>query len=347
MIDPNQQPNHGPKPLDTTTRRWNAFKKEKLSLMALGILTLLCCISFTAELWANNKPVYMRFNGQSFFPAFRKYHPSEFGEPEDVVYADYRKIAEKAEFVLWPVIRWSPYESNNSLSRYPAEPTKQNLFGTDDRGRDVLSRLIYGFRYSMLYALSVWILASLVAIIFGGLMGYFGGWVDLTLQRITEVMETIPTLMLLLILVSIFKPSIVMLVMISFIFGWMGLAHYTRAEFLRLRKLPFVEFARAQGTSHLRIIYLHILPNALTPFITFAPFAIAGSIYGLSALDYLGFGLPPPTPSWGEMLSQAKANVTIAWWLAVFPSIALFVTLMLLTFLGNGLRRAFDPRSNG
>jgi microcin C transport system permease protein len=183
----------------------------------------------------------------------------------------------------------------------------------------------------MLYALCVWVISSITAIIIGGIMGYFAGKVELVGQRLIEIWETVPVFMILLLLVSIFSPNLFWLVAISCIFGWMGMSRYVRGEFLRLRNLPFVEFARAQGVSHARIIFIHILPNAITPLVTLAPFVIAGGIYGLSELDYL---------------SQAKANVTVAWWLAVYPSAALFITLLLLTFLGNGLRRAFDPKAH-
>ncbi len=328
-----------------TGRKWQAFKKDKFSVASMILLLLMCFVSFTAEMWANNKPLYMKLNGKSYFPTLKSYHPSEFGL-EDSFRADYRKIAENATTVVWPLIKWSPSETNNKPKLYPAPPSAENLLGTDDRGRDVLTRIIYGFRYSMTFALSTWLICSIMAIIAGGLMGYFTGKVDLIGQRLLEILETVPVFMILLLLVSIFQPNLAWLVFIACLFGWMGMSRYVRGEFLRLRNLPFVEFAKAQGVSHLRIIFVHILPNALTPLVTLAPFVIAGGIYGLSELDYLGFGLPPPTPSWGELLAQAKANITIAWWLAVYPSTALFITLLLLTFLGNGLRRAFDPKTN-
>ena len=329
------------------TRRWDAFKREKLSLFCFVILFILCLISFSAELWSNDKPLYLKYQNRSFFPIFKNYQPSDFNSSSDEVYVDYRTLAPKAETVIWPLIQWTPFETNNEIARYPSEPTAQNLFGTDDRGRDVFSRLLYGFRYSMGYALLVWITCGILAIFFGGLMGYYGGKIDLFGQRIIEILETVPTFMILLILVSVFQPNLMLLVFISTVFGWMRLSRYVRGEFLRLRKLPFVEFAQAQGVSDLRIIFVHILPNAMTPIITFSPFMIAGNIAGLSALDYLGFGLQAPTPSWGELLSQAKANLTIAWWLAVYPSLFLFITLVFLTLLGNGLRRAFDPKASG
>lgn len=328
-----------------TGRKWDAFKKDKFSVVSLILLLSMCFVSFTAEIWANNKPLFMRLNGKTYFPAVFKYHPSEFGL-EDSFRSDYKKITETASTVIWPLIRWSPNETNAVPKLYPSPPTQENLLGTDDRGRDVLTRIIYGFRYSMLYALSVWLICSLIAIIAGGIMGYFTGKIDLIGQRLIEILETVPVFMILLLLVSIFQPNLWWLVFISCVFGWMGMSRYIRAEFLKLKNLPFVDFAKAQGISHFRIIFVHILPNAITPLVTLAPFVIAGGIYGLSELDYLGFGLPPPTPSWGELLAQAKANITIAWWLAVYPSLALFFTLLLLTFLGNGLRRAFDPKAN-
>jgi microcin C transport system permease protein len=248
------------------------------------------------------------------------------------------------DWAIWPLVRWDPYESNKTVESYPSKPTSDNWLGTDDRGRDVLSRLLYGFRYSISYAMLVWGFCVFLAVTLGGLMGYAGGWVDLIGQRMVEILNTIPYLFLLIILVSIFQPSLLILVALTSIFGWMSLAAYVRGEFLKNRKMDFVEAARAQGAGHSRILFRHILPNSLVPVITFSPFIIANHIYGLAALDYLGFGLPPPTPSWGELLQQAFKYFTIAWWLAVFPSLALFCTLVLFSLVGEGVRNAFDPK---
>ncbi len=206
------------------------------------------------------------------------------------------------------------------------------------------ARLLYGFRYSIGYALTVWLFCSLIGICFGATMGFFAGWIDIFGQRMIEVWESVPTLMLLIILASMLSPNIWILAGFTVFFGWTEISLYTRSEFLRLRKRDFVDAARALGAGRSRIIFRHILPNSLTPWITITPFMIAGSITGLATLDYLGFGLAPPTPSWGELLGQAQTHFQRAWWLAVFPSLALFTTLTALNLIGSAVRDAFDPR---
>jgi microcin C transport system permease protein len=215
--------------------------------------------------------------------------------------------------------------------------------GTDDRGRDVFTRLLYGFKYSITYAVAVWFISLAIGTILGGTMGFFGGRVDFIGQRLVEILSTVPSFFLLIILISIFAPSLWMLIIISCVFSWINISYYIRGEFLKNRNKEFVEAARSLGASNRSIIFKHILPNSLTPIITFAPFTIAGEIVGLAALDYLGFGLQVPTPSWGELLSQAQKNYTIAWWLALYPSLALFVVLTLLNLIGQGVRDAMDP----
>jgi microcin C transport system permease protein len=230
------------------------------------------------------------------------------------------------------------------VEQFPSPPSQDNWFGTDDRGRDVAARLIYGFRYSMGFAISVWILSYIIGIFAGAIMGYVGGKTDLIGQRVVEVFESMPVLLLLITLVSIFTAGISVLVIFTSIFGWMLISQYVRGEFLRLRRREFVEAAQAMGASNFRVIFKHILPNSLGPVLTFSPFTIASLISYLAILDYLGFGLQPPTPSWGELLQQAYSNFTIAWWLAVFPSMILFMTLVVLNLIGEGVRDAFDPR---
>jgi microcin C transport system permease protein len=260
---------------------------------------------------------------------------------------DYRTLViEGSDWAIWPIISWDPYESNTNVSSFPSPPSRENIFGTDDRGRDVAARLLYGFRESMKYSIAVFLLSYLLGITIGALMGYFGGIVDLLGQRFLEIWESMPVFMLLLTLITIFKPDLMMFVLISSAFGWMGISVYVRAEFLKLRHREFVEAGRAIGASNARLIFRHILPNSLGPVLTFAPFVISGGISSLAVLDYLGFGLQPPTPSWGELLSQAKSNFTIAWWLATYPSAALFFSLLLLSLIGDAIRDAFDPRAN-
>ncbi len=216
--------------------------------------------------------------------------------------------------------------------------------GTDDSGRDVFSRILYGFRYSMVFALLVWLLSFAAGITIGGAMGYFGGRIDLFGQRVVEVLSTVPQFFLLIIIVSIFMPSMTLLVVLSSLFGWITISYYVRGEFLKNRKMDFVDAAKALGGSHARVIFKHILPNSMGPVLTFSPFVIASNVVALASLDYLGFGLPPPTPSWGELLNQAQKHFSIAWWLAVYPSLALFLTLVALSLVGDGIKDALDPR---
>lgn len=329
-----------------TKKRWRRFCSIRRAVFASWAFVLLIFISLTAEFWANSKPLIMRFEDKIYFPVIKKYHPTEFGQ-DDIFVTDYRALNLSGEnWAFWPLVRWDPYESNKAVEAYPGAPSRANWFGTDDRGRDVFARLLYGFRYSFIFAIGVWFLSFLIGIIFGAIMGYLGGAVDLVGQRFVEIFDAIPTLLLLITLMTIFGANLWLLVCFSAFFGWMMISIYMRAEFLKLRSREFVEAAKALGGSKWRIIFKHILPNAMGPVITFSPFAIAGGIASLAALDYLGFGLPPPTPSWGELLGQAQKSFTIAWWLAVYPSLALFSSLVVLNLIGEGIREAFDPRKS-
>jgi microcin C transport system permease protein len=329
---------------DLTRRRWRTFKAQKRAAIALILLGVISFFSFTAEIWSNNKPLVMSYQDSLYFPVFKTYHPTQFGITTTLV-TDYRALSlDAGDWAIWPPLKWDPFESNREAAMFPGAPSGDNWFGTDDRGRDVLSRLLYGYRYSMTYALLVWAISAFLAVSIGGMMGYAGGWVDLIGQRVVEVQSSVPYLFLLIILISIFQPSLGMLVALTSIFGWISLSYYMRGEFLRNRKREYVEAARSLGGGHLRLIFKHILPNSLVPIVTLSPFIIAMNVNGLAALDYLGFGLQPPTPSWGELLNQAQRYFTIAWWLALFPSLALFSTLVLLAFVGDGFRNAFDPK---
>lgn len=331
---------------ELTLRRYRTFKKSKRNVFATILFSSILFLSVTSEMWANNKPLVLRHSGEFYFPVFKTYHPSEFGYT-DILLMNYRLLLHKeGDWSLWPLIEWDPFESNDQVDVYPAPPSSKNLFGTDDRGRDVLSRLLYGFRYSITFAMLVWAFSFGSGIFIGGVMGYMGGKFDLITQRIVEVLSTVPQFFLLIILVSIFSPSMSLLVLISSIFGWIFISYYVRAEFLKYRKREFVESARAMGGGHLRIILKHILPNALGPVLTFTPFVISGYIVSLASLDFLGFGLPAPTPSWGELLAQAEKYFTTAWWLAVYPAGAMLVILVLLNIIGEGLREAFSPKQS-
>ena len=326
---------------EVTLSRWREFKSIKRSYYSLWIFVALIALSATAEFWANSKPIVMSYQSKIYFPVVKKYHPTEFNQIDTFV-TNYRGV--ESDWAIWPPIKWDPFESNKNVESYPSGLTGANIFGTDDRGRDVAARLLYGFRYSIGFALLVWFLSYTIGCLVGAFMGYMGGWVDLLGQRVVEVFETVPVLMILITLVSIFEASMAMLVVIVSVFGWMMISYYIRAEFLKLRRRDFVESARALGGSKFRVVFKHIFPNALGPIITFSPFTIAGLVSSLAILDYLGFGLAPPTPSWGELLQQAHKNFLTAWWLALFPSLALFLTLVVLNLMGEGVREAVDPR---
>jgi len=328
---------------DQQLKRWRRFKNNRRAWLATWILLIALFFSFTAEFWANSAPIVLRYQGKFFFPALKHYSVSEFGLTESFS-VDYRNLElTNGDFALWPVIEWDPYESNKEVESYPAAPSGKNLMGTDDRGRDILTRLLYGLRYSMIYAVVVWMITFFMGTVLGGVMGFLGGRVDFYGQRIVEILSTVPQFFLLIILISIFKPSMLLLILISCTFGWIGISYYIRGEFLKNRNKEFVEAARAIGASKIKIFFSHILPNSLGPIITFTPFVTAGNITALASLDYLGFGLMPPTPSWGELLSQAQKNFAIGWWLALYPSVALFSTLTLLSLIGEGVRDAMDP----
>ncbi len=326
-------------------KRYRRFKRDKVAVVSVWILGVLFLLSFTAEFWANNKPHMMKYQGQYYFPIIKDYHPSEFGR-EDILVMDYRELEfNNDDWSMWPIVQWDPYESNKNVETYPSPPSKTNWLGTDDRGRDVLTRLLYGLRYTLLYSIGAWLVTYSLGIIIGSIMGYMGGKVDLVGMRIVEIIESTPTFFVLITIISIFTPNLPLLVLFSAIFGWTGIAHYMRAQFLTLRKREYVEAARAIGAGHSRIVFKHILPNGITPIVTFSPFAIAGGISALSFLDFLGLGLRPPTPSWGELLSQAQKWFTTAEWLVWSPTTAIVLTLILFVNIGNAVRDAFDAKA--
>ena len=328
---------------DLTLKRWRRFKSRRTAVWSGVALLAALFLTLIAPILANSKPLYMSYNGSSYFPVFVDYHPRDFGIKDSLV-VNYRKLSnEEGASSVWPIIKWDPFESNKEVDSYPSGPSSSNWLGTDDRGRDVMARLLYGFKYSISYAFFVWLLTFFLGTIIGGVMGYAGGKVDFIGQRFVEVLSTVPQFFLLIILISIFTPNLWWLVAISSIFGWIPISYYVRGEFLQNRKKDFVEGARALGATHFSLIFKHILPNSLTSVITFAPFTISANIVGLASLDYLGFGLEIPTPSWGELLAQAQKHISDGWWLAVFPSLALFFTLTFMNLLGEGVIDAMDP----
>ncbi|MCZ6532939.1 MAG: ABC transporter permease subunit [SAR324 cluster bacterium] len=327
--------------------RLRAFRSRRLSYYSLLLLCLLFGISLFSELLANDRPIVLRYERQIYFPVFHDYSPRLFGQ-RDTFVVDYRAVQGSLEaqggWAVWPLIRWGPFETDQSLESFPSPPSGRHLLGSDDKGRDLLVRLVYGFRLSMIFALSVWLLSFAIGMSLGALQGFFGGRVDFYGQRLSEIWSAVPVLFLILILIAIFTPSLVLLIGLFSLFGWTGIAQYQRAEFLNLRRRDFVEAARALGASNRRIMFRHILPNAITPVVTFTPFTIASGITSIAALDYLGFGVPPPTPSWGELLLQALTHFTSAWWIATFTVGSMFFVLLLLVLINEGVREAFDPR---
>lgn len=331
---------------ELTLKRYKRFKRDRVAVVSIWIMLAMFFFSFTAELWANNRPHIMHYHGKTYYPLFVDYYPTAFGR-DDLMVMDYRALEmdkSQGDWAVWPIIQWDPYESNKAVDTYPSPPTAQNWIGTDESGRDVMTRLLYGFRYTMIFAFGAWMVTYLIGITIGALMGYMGGKTDLIGQRVVEVVESTPYLFVLITIIAIFTPSLPLLIVFSALFGWTGISAYMRALFLSLRKREYVEAARAIGADHTRIISKHILPNALTPIITFAPFAISANVYSLSILDYLGLGLRPPTPSWGELMAQAQKWFTIAEWLVWGPLVAIVVTLILLNNIGTAVRDAFDAK---
>jgi len=329
-------------------RQWKAFKSHKTGYYSVFIFLGMIFLSCIADFVANSRPLIMRWENKTYFPIVSTVTPTDLGISSTFLEVNFKALEQENPdkgFFLWPLIKFDPLESDRSLSAFPSAPDSAHWFGTDDRGRDLAARLIYGLRTSLVFAFAVWFLSYLIGVTLGGIQGFFGGRIDFTLQRIIEILSSLPRLFLLIILVTIFKSSLLFLVLFSSLLGWISISYYVRAEFLKLRKQDFVESARASGSSRARLIFRHILPNALTPIITFTPFMLTAEITGLAALDYLGLGLPPPSPSWGEAMAQALRHFDHAWWLAVFPGFALISTLIILNFIGEALRQALDPRS--
>jgi microcin C transport system permease protein len=324
-------------------RRCRKFFSSKRALISLAALGTLLIASLGAEWITNSKPVVAIHNGNVFFPAYKTYNLESFGQ-EGAGTVDYREIKSEFSFAIWPLLNWDPIEADDSLDHYITPPEKKHIMGTDVSGRDVFARLLYGTRISFLFALATWILNYSIGTVLGMVQGFYGGWFDLIGQRTVEIFSSIPEFYLLLLLITMLNPNIGLLIVVSAIFGWVSISQYMRAEALRNRSLTFTEAARGLGASKTRILFTHILPNSLVPIVTFSPFAIVSGITGLAALDLLGFGVPAPTPSWGELLDQARANYQIAWWLALFPSLFLFLSVVSLNMVGDSLRKAFDPR---
>ncbi|MEO8296949.1 MAG: ABC transporter permease [Burkholderiales bacterium] len=335
--------------LSPSQRAWLRFKQHRLGLWSLVLLVLLVLLSLAAELVSNDKPLVARYQGQWYWPLVQTLPETTFGGDFETP-TDYldpfikQQFARPGNFALYPP---NPYHHRTinyfAKSPNPSAPSGDNWLGTDDRGRDVLARLLYGFRVSVLFGIALTVIGVLLGVVTGALQGFYGGKTDLAFQRFIEIWGSMPELYLLIIFAAVFDPSVSLLLLLLSLFGWMGLSDYVRAEFLRNRQLDYVRAARALGLSNGQIIWRHILPNSLTPVVTFLPFRMSAAILALTSLDFLGLGVPPGTPSLGEMLAQGKNNID-AWWISLSTFAALVITLMLLTFVGDALRDALDPR---
>ena len=330
-------------------RRFALFKAHKRGWWSLWLFLGLFILSLGAELIANDKPLAVRYDGEWYFPVVKRYAETTFGG-EFPLQANYKSpyiqelIAEKDGWMIWPPIPFNYSSINYDLQvPAPAPPSAQNWLGTDDQGRDVLARVIYGFRVSVLFALALTIASSIIGVFAGALQGYYGGWVDLAGQRFLEVWSGLPVLYLLIILASFVQPNFWWLLGIMLLFSWMSLVDVVRAEFLRGRNLEYVRAARALGMGNSGIMFHHILPNAMVSTMTFMPFILTGAIGTLTSLDFLGFGLPAGEPSLGELVAQGKANPQ-APWLGISAFAVLALMLSLLVFIGEAARDAFDPR---
>lgn len=330
-------------------RRWESFKANRRGLWSLQIFLVMFLVTLCAEFIANDKPLILRYDGSLYAPVFFSYPETAFGGDFETE-ADYRdpyvkKLIEDKGWILWPPIKYSYNTINLDLTvSAPAPPSGENWLGTDDQGRDVLARLIYGFRISVLFGLSLTIFSSLIGIAAGAVQGYFGGWTDLLFQRFIEIWTSVPSLYLLIIIASVIEPGFWILLGILLLFSWVSLVGVVRAEFLRARNFEYVLAARALGVGTFTLMYRHLLPNAMVATLTFLPFLLNASITTLTSLDFLGFGLPPGSPSLGELLAQGKANLQ-APWLGLTGFFTIAFMLSLLIFIGEAVRDAFDPRN--
>ncbi|MEQ8746571.1 ABC transporter permease [Pyruvatibacter sp.] len=330
-------------------RRWRNFKANKRGYWAMWLFGTLFVVSLFAEFIANDKPLLITFDGAIYAPVFFAYAETEFGG-DFATEADYRDpfvqelIEDKGGSIIWPLIPYSYDTINLDLPvPAPAPPSTENWLGTDDQGRDVLARVIYGFRISVLFGLILTLFSSIVGVAAGAVQGFFGGWTDLIFQRFIEIWTSIPALYLIIIIAAVIEPTFWILLGTLLLFSWVALVGVVRAEFLRGRNLEYVAAARALGLRNLTIMFKHVLPNAMVATLTFLPFILNASITTLTALDFLGFGLPPGSPSLGELLAQGKNNLQ-APWLGFTGFFVIAIMLSLLVFVGEAVRDAFDPR---
>ena len=330
-------------------RAWRRFRRNRLGFWSLVIFSAMVVLSLFAEVLSNDRPLVVRYNGEFYFPLVHDYPETvfggDFGTPADYLDPYIRdKLTQGDNWAIYPPNQYGSRTLNYFAKEpNPSAPNAENLLGTDERGRDLFAQLVYGFRVSVLFGLALTVVGVLLGVLTGAIQGYFGGKTDLAFQRFIEIWGSMPELYLLIIFSAVFAPSVALLLILLSLFGWMGLSDYVRAEFLRNRQMDYVRAARALGVGNGRIMWKHILPNSMTPVVTFLPFRMSAAILALTSLDFLGLGVPPGTPSLGELLSQGKTNLD-AWWISISTFAVLVVTLLLLTFMGDALRDALDPR---
>jgi microcin C transport system permease protein len=330
-------------------RAWQRFRRNRLGFWSLVLFSSMVVLCLLAEVLSNDRPLVVHYEGRWYFPITQDYPEKTFGGdfPTPADYLDpfiRQRITSGGNWALYPPNPYGARTLNYFASQpNPAAPSGENILGTDDRGRDLLAQLLYGFRVSVLFGLALTVIGVAVGVLTGAVQGYFGGKTDLAFQRFIEIWGSMPELYLLIIFSAIFAPSVALLLILLSLFGWMGLSDYVRAEFLRNRQMDYVRAAKALGVGNGRIMWRHILPNSMTPVVTFLPFRMSAAILALTSLDFLGLGVPPGTPSLGELLSQGKANLD-AWWISLSTFGVLVFTLLLLTFMGDALRDALDPR---
>jgi len=342
-------PPPSPIALSPARRAWRRFRGNRVGYWSLLLFAALVLASLAAELLSNDRPLLLRYQGQWYWPLFTDYPETTFGGDFETA-ADYLDPFIREQLGRdgnWALFAPNPYGSH-TINYFddqptPAPPSRMHWLGTDERGRDLLAQLIYGFRVSVLFALALTACGVVLGVAAGAVQGFFGGKVDLAAQRFIEIWSSMPDLYLLIIFSAIFAPGIGLLLLLLSLFGWMGLSDYVRAEFLRNRQLDYVRAARALGAGSRAIIWRHILPNSLTPVVTFLPFRMSAAILALTSLDFLGLGVPPDTPSLGALLNQGKTHID-AWWISLSTFAVLVITLLLLTLMGDALRDALDPR---
>ena len=333
-----------------TLKKIKRFRSIKRGFWSFVILLIMIFVSFFAEVFINSRAIMVYYNGKLYFPTYTQMIPGSvfgLGYEYETNYRDLKtKFENTSNFVVMPPVPYNPYENDLKFNSYPPFPPsfKENHFlGTDNVGRDIFARLVYGFRTAIIFSFVLLLLNYTIGITIGCSMGYFGGKFDLIFQRIIEIWSNVPFLYVIIIIASIVIPSFMILLLIMAFFGWIGITWVMRTMTYKEKEKEYVLAMRTLGASHARIIFKHIIPNTISVIVTYAPFAISGGIVSLTSLDYLGFGLPAPTPSWGELLSQGWQNME-AWWIVSSVVAALVITLMTVTFIGEGIREAFDPK---